>query len=55
MGLYLRRRIPLGRHLWLNLSRRGVSASLRLGPVTMNTRGRRTVRLGKGIGWRWGK
>lgn len=55
MGLYFRRRIPLGRRAWLNLSRSGVSASLRLGPLTVNTRGRRTLRLGKGIGWRSGR
>jgi hypothetical protein len=57
MGFYFRRRVPLGdgRRTWLNLSKSGVSASLRLGPLTVNTRGRRTLRLGKGIGWRWGR
>lgn len=55
MGLYFRRRTPLGRHAWLNWSRSGVSATLRAGRVTVNTRGRVTVRLARGLGWRWGR
>lgn len=39
MGLQYRRRVRLGRGVWLNVSRRGVSASGRVGPVTVNSRG----------------
>lgn len=54
MGLIFRRRVKLGKSTssWLNLSKSGVSASKRVGPVTVNSRGRVTVRLGKGISFR---
>lgn len=55
MGFYFRRRTRAGRRTWLNWSKSGVSLSHRRGPVTVNTRGRVTLRLGKGIGWRWGR
>jgi hypothetical protein len=55
MGLYIRRRVRLGKNLWLNLSKSGLSASARAGCLAVNTRGRKTLRLGKGIGWRWGR
>jgi hypothetical protein len=45
MGLIYRRRIRTGRHLWTNVSTHGVSESFHAGPVTVNTRGRLTVRL----------
>jgi hypothetical protein len=52
--LYFRRRLKLGRTLWLNLSKSGVSLSGRKGPVTMNSRRRGNVRVAKGLGWRGG-
>lgn len=54
MGLIFRRRVKLGKGKtsWLNLSKSGVSLSKRVGPVTVNSRGRVTVRLGKGISFR---
>jgi len=52
MGLIFRRRVRLGRRGWLNLSRRGVSASSRIGPLTVNSRGRWSLRLGRGLSWR---
>lgn len=55
MGLYFRRRTRLTRRSWLNWSRSGVSVSHRRGPVTVNSRGRVTVRLARGLGWRFGK
>lgn len=54
MGLYFRRRTR-GRRAWLNFSRSGVSATVRRGPFTVNSRGRFTIRFGKGIGWRSGR
>ncbi len=62
MGWTWRRRVRVGRrgswlarHTWLNLSRSGVSASGRLGPLTVNTRGRRTLRGPFGLSWRSGR
>jgi hypothetical protein len=54
LGFYIRKRVRLGKGTWLNISKRGISASQRIGPFTMNSRGRTSVRLGKGIGYRGG-
>lgn len=55
MGLVYRRRKRLGRASWLNLSRSGASVSKRVGRVTFNSRGGGSVRLGKGLSFRWRK
>ena len=52
MGLIFRKTIKLGRKTRLNVSKTGVSASRRMGPVTVSSSGRITIRLGKGISWR---
>lgn len=52
MGLQYRRRVPVRRGSWLNLSGSGVSASQRVGRVTVNSRGRVFVRLARGLYWR---
>lgn len=52
MPLIFRRRVRMGRGSWLNLSRSGVSVSKRVGRVTVNSRGRVFVRLGRGVYWR---
>ncbi|MFM8530854.1 MAG: DUF4236 domain-containing protein [Ilumatobacteraceae bacterium] len=54
MGFYFRRRTRLGKGSWLNFSKSGISASKRVGPFTFNSRGRTSVRLGKGVGYRGG-
>lgn len=54
MGFYIRKRVRLGKGTWLNISKRGISASKRIGPLTVNSRGRTSLRLGKGIGYRGG-
>lgn len=54
MGLYLRRRTRITRSTWLNLSKTGASVSSRAGRVTVNSRGRVTVRIGCGLSWRIG-
>jgi hypothetical protein len=54
MGLLIRRRIPISRNLWLNISKSGVSVSARKGRVTVNSRGSLWLRIAKGIGWRQG-
>ena len=48
MVLIFRRRIRTSPHTWANVSTHGVSESARVGRVTVNSRGRASVRLGKG-------
>jgi hypothetical protein len=52
MGLSFRKTIKLGKKTSLNVSKTGVSASRRMGPVTVNSRGKVMIRLGKGLTWR---
>jgi hypothetical protein len=54
VGWVYRRRVRLGKNAWLNLSKRGVGESVRVGPVTYNSRGRRSVRVAKGLSYRSG-
>lgn len=55
MPLYFRKRVPVNRDAWWNISKSGVSVSKRVGPVTVNSRGRVSVRLFKGLSFRWFK
>lgn len=52
MGFTFNRRKRLGRSS-LNVSKSGASVSRRVGPVTLSTRRRGSVRLGKGLGFRF--
>ena len=52
MGIFFRKRTKLGKDSWLNWSKTGVSGSKRIGPVTINSRGVFSVRLGKGLNYR---
>ncbi|MEZ2122908.1 MULTISPECIES: DUF4236 domain-containing protein [unclassified Corynebacterium] len=52
MGLNYRRRTSLGKKTWLNLSKSGASVSRRFGPLTVNSRGRISLRLPGGLNWR---
>ncbi|MFM8563693.1 MAG: DUF4236 domain-containing protein [Acidimicrobiia bacterium] len=54
MGFSYRKRVRTGRRSWLNVSKRGVSGSLRFGPFTVNSRGRTSLRFGKGLSYRGG-
>jgi hypothetical protein len=54
VGFYFRRRISLRKGSWLNISKRGVSGSQKIGPFTFNSRGRTSVRLGRGLAYRGG-
>jgi hypothetical protein len=53
MGLVFRRRKRIGRGLGLNLSTSGASVSKKVGPLSVSSRGRGSIRLGKGISWRF--
>lgn len=55
MGFRFQRRLPLGRGQWLNVSKRGVSASRRAGRVTFNSRGGGSVRILRGLSFRFGR
>jgi hypothetical protein len=50
MGLTYRKSIRVGRSR-VNLSRSGASVSRRFGRLNLNSRGRGSVRLGKGLRW----
>jgi hypothetical protein len=55
MGLIYRRSRRLGRRSRINYGTGGVSGSYRLGPLTVNSRGRVSLRLGRGLSWRSGR
>ena len=54
MGFSYRKRVRTGKTSWLNISKRGVSASVRRGPFSINSRGRGSVRIAKGLSYRGG-
>src|SRR3954454_13611721 len=54
MGLRVRRSFKVAPGLRLNVSKSGLSTSSKLGPLTVNSRGRTTVRLAKGISYSTG-
>lgn len=51
-GLNYRRRVKTGKNSWLNLSGSGASASTKIGPVTVNSRGGVWVNLPGGLTFR---
>lgn len=53
MGFVFRKRKKLGKNTGLNISKSGASISHKAGPVTFNSRGRGSIRLGKGKSWRF--
>jgi hypothetical protein len=55
MGFRYQRRVRVGRGSWLNLSKRGVSVSKRVGRVTFNSRGGGSIRLLPGLSFRFGR
>ncbi len=52
MGFTFRKRKKLGKDTWLNLSGSGASASKRVGPLTLNSRGGMSVKLPGGLHFR---
>ena len=53
MGLTFRKRKRIGASSWLNLSKHGASVSKKQGPLTVSSRGRASIRLGKGFSFRF--
>ncbi|MHD0176429.1 DUF4236 domain-containing protein [Corynebacterium diphtheriae] len=52
MRIQYRKRKKLGKNSWLNLSGSGASASTKIGPVTINSRGGIWVKLPGGLTFR---
>lgn len=52
MGIYFRERKKIGKNSWLNFSRSGASASTKIGPLTLNSRGGLWVNLPGGLNYR---
>ena len=54
MGFRYQKRVRTGKNSWLNISKSGVSGSAKVGPMTFNSRGRKSIRLGNGLSYRTG-
>jgi hypothetical protein len=52
MGFRYQKRVRTGKNSWLNISKSGVSGSAKVGPMTFNSRGRKSIRLGNGLSYR---
>jgi hypothetical protein len=55
MPLYFRKRATINKTTHVNVSKSGMSVSKKIGPVTLNSRGRVTVRIMPGLTFRFGK
>jgi hypothetical protein len=55
MGLIFRKRIRIGGNETVDLSKRGASVSRRVGRVTVNSRGRGSIRILPGLSVRFGR
>ena len=56
MGFRFRKRIKLGKHITLNISKSGVSPSVKLGNITHNLKTKTTtVRLSNGLSYVFNK
>ena len=53
MGFIFRRRIRTSPHLTTNVSLHGVSETARVGRLSVNSLGRATIRLGRGLSFRF--
>jgi hypothetical protein len=54
MAFRYQKRVRTGKNSWLNISKSGVSGSAKVGPMTFNSRGRKSIRLGNGLSYRMG-
>ncbi len=55
MGFIYRKRVKLGKNGHVNISKSGASVSEKIAPMTVNSRGRVTVRILPGLTFRFGK
>lgn len=49
MGLNFYKSIKLGKHLKMNIGSKGVSFTTKVGPVSINSKGKKTINLGNGL------
>ena len=49
MGLVFSKRKKVGKNATMNLSKSGISISQKIGPLTINSRGGASIRLGNGL------
>lgn len=49
MGLKFKKQISLGKHLKANVSKSGVSFTFKAGPLSMNSKGRKSINLPGGF------
>ena len=49
MGLQFNKKINITKNSWINVSKSGISYSIKIGPVTLNSKGRKSVNLGNGV------
>lgn len=54
MGWLFRKRVKVAKSTNLNLSKSGVSVSKKVGAVTLNSRGKATVRVAPGLSFKLG-
>jgi hypothetical protein len=55
MGLVFRKRIRIGANETVNLSKDAASVAKRVGRVTVNSRGRGSIRIPPGLSFRFGR
>ena len=55
MGFRFNKRVRLAKGTGLNLSKSGASVSKKVGGVTLNSRGTGSVRIAKGLSFRFGQ
>lgn len=55
MGFNFRKSIKIGKNIKLNISKSGVSTSVKVGNVTHNSKRGTTVNLGHGLSYHFGK
>lgn len=55
MGFRISKRVRLGKGTGLNISKSGASVSKKVGRVTLNSRGTGSIRIAKGVSFRFGK
>ena len=53
MGLVFSKRKKVGKNATMNLSKGGVSISQKVGPLTINSCGKASIRLGNGLRFRF--
>lgn len=49
MGIQFFKSINLGKHFKINFSKKGISFTTKVGPLSVNSKGRKTLNLGNGL------